>query len=66
MEGQANTDTDTDTRERTVTLRVSGMSCASCVAAVEDAACAVPGVAAAAVNLLAETATVKLAHHRKA
>ena len=40
------------------TLRVSGMSCASCVAKVEEAARSVPGVTSAAVNLLAETATV--------
>jgi len=40
------------------TLRVSGMSCASCVAKVEEAARSVPGVRSASVNLLAETATV--------
>ena len=43
------------------TLRVSGMSCASCVAKVEEAARSVPGVQSAAVNLLAETATVTFA-----
>ena len=43
------------------TLRVSGMSCASCVAKVEEAARSVPGVSEAAVNLLAETATVTFA-----
>ena len=37
------------------------MSCASCVAKVEEAAMTVPGVASATVNLLAETATVRLA-----
>ena len=46
---------------RTATLRVTGMSCASCVAAVEDAIRAVPGVASADVNLLAETATIRCA-----
>jgi Cu+-exporting ATPase len=50
--------------ERTITLRISGMSCASCVAKVEEAALTVPGVAAATVNLLAETATVRLAQGR--
>ena len=40
------------------TLHVSGMSCASCVAKVEEAARSVPGVRSASVNLLAETATV--------
>ena len=46
------------------TLRVSGMSCASCVAKVEEAARSVPGVTSAAVNLLAETATVTFAAPR--
>ena len=41
-----------------VTLRVSGMSCASCASKVEEAALLVPGVVSASVNLLAETATV--------
>mgnify|MGYP002821622589 CR=1 FL=1 len=36
-----------DRGERSVTLRVSGMSCASCVAKVEEAALTVPGVASA-------------------
>lgn len=45
----------------TVTLRVGGMSCASCVAKVEEAAASVPGVSSAAVNLLAETATIHVA-----
>lgn len=49
---------------RTITLRVSGMSCASCVAKVEEAALAVPGVASAVVNLLAETATITLVQRR--
>ena len=46
---------------RTVTLRVGGMSCASCVAKVEEAAASTPGVSSAAVNLLAETATIHVA-----
>ncbi len=41
-----------------VTLRVSGMTCASCVARVERALKRVPGVLDARVNLAAETATV--------
>ena len=44
----------------TVTLRVEGMSCASCVGRVERALKAVPGVAAASVNLAAERADVQL------
>jgi P-type Cu+ transporter len=39
-------------------LPVEGMSCASCVARVEKAALAVPGVQAASVNLASETLTV--------
>ena len=46
---------------RTVTLRVGGMSCASCVAKVEEAAASTPGASSAAVNLLAETATIHVA-----
>merc|ERR1719498_2009607 len=46
---------------RTVTLRVGGMSCASCVAKVEEAAASAPGVSSAAVNLLAKTATIHVA-----
>ncbi len=40
---------------------VEGMSCASCVARVEKAARAVPGVLSAAVNLASETLTVTVA-----
>jgi Cu+-exporting ATPase len=43
-----------------ITLRVSGMSCASCASKVEEAALSCPGVVSATVNLLAETATVTL------
>jgi len=42
-----------------LTLPVRGMSCASCVAHVEKALAAVPGVAAVAVNLATESATVQ-------
>ena len=43
----------------TVTLPISGMSCASCISSVEDALSSVDGVAAATVNLAAETAAVR-------
>ncbi|MCD7109327.1 heavy metal translocating P-type ATPase [Rhizobium sp. DKSPLA3] len=39
---------------------IEGMSCASCVARVEKALAAVPGVQEASVNLATETATVRL------
>ncbi len=42
-----------------LTLPVHGMSCASCVAHVEKALAAVPGVATVAVNLATESATVQ-------
>jgi len=42
-------------------FRVEGMHCASCSQAVESALLRVPGVATAAVNLVAETATVEVA-----
>ncbi|KAJ4460929.1 ion-transporting P-type ATPase [Paratrimastix pyriformis] len=42
-----------------VVIRVTGMSCASCVAHVEDAIRHVPGVRSVAVNLLAEKASVQ-------
>jgi len=45
--------------ERTVTLAIDGMSCASCVARVEKALAKVPGVTKAEVNLATETATVQ-------
>jgi Cu+-exporting ATPase len=40
-------------------LAIDGMTCASCVARVEKALAAVPGVLSAAVNLASETATVE-------
>jgi heavy metal translocating P-type ATPase len=45
--------------ERTVSLRISGMTCASCVGRVERALRAVPGVVDAAVNLATGRATVR-------
>ena len=41
-------------------LRVSGMGCTACTAKVQDALATVPGVAAAAVDLEAESATLRL------
>ena len=43
----------------TLSLPVTGMSCASCVRLVEKALQAVPGVQAASVNLATEKATVQ-------
>ncbi|VVP23059.1 heavy metal translocating P-type ATPase [Pseudomonas fluorescens] len=42
------------------TLGVAGMTCASCVARIEKALTRVPGVSAASVNLVSETATVEV------
>ncbi len=47
------------TEQRHVTLPINGMTCASCVARIEKALLAVPGVAAAAVNLATEKADVE-------
>ena len=44
-----------------IRLPIEGMTCASCVARVEKALKAVPGVGSAAVNLATETATVTMA-----
>ena len=44
-----------------IKLPIEGMTCASCVARVERALMAVPGVASAEVNLATETASVALA-----
>ncbi|MEK7819721.1 MAG: heavy metal translocating P-type ATPase, partial [Pseudomonadota bacterium] len=44
---------------RHVTLTINGMTCASCVARVEKALLAVPGVASATVNLATEKADVE-------
>ncbi|TCP85254.1 Cu+-exporting ATPase [Rhizobium sp. PP-CC-2G-626] len=46
------------TASKTTTLAIDGMSCASCVARVEKAIAAVPGVVGASVNLATERATV--------
>src|SRR6056297_799442 len=46
-------------REETVTLTVTGMTCASCVGRVEGALSAQSGVLDASVNLTTETATVR-------
>src|SRR6056297_2855567 len=46
-------------REATVTLTVTGMTCASCVGRVERALSAQSGVLDASVNLTTETATVR-------
>ncbi|MHA7850757.1 heavy metal translocating P-type ATPase [Roseovarius sp.] len=46
-------------REATLTLAVSGMTCASCVGRVEDALRARPGVLEASVNLATEQAQVR-------
>ena len=45
----------------TVDLQITGMHCASCVARVEQALAAVPGVRGASVNLATERASVALA-----
>jgi len=45
----------------TVDLKIDGMHCASCVARVEQALAAVPGVEEASVNLATERARVRLA-----
>ena len=48
----------TATAEATARLSISGMSCAGCVATVENALKNVPGVTEAAVNFAEHTATV--------
>ena len=47
--------------ERSVTLAIDGMTCASCVSRVEKALLRVPGVVRAEVNLATETATITAA-----
>lgn len=44
--------------ERTVELKIAGMTCASCVGRVERGLSAIPGVTRAAVNLATERATI--------
>ena len=48
-----------DEKTREVTMRILGMTCAACVAAVEKALGRVPGVESAVVNLATERAFVK-------
>ncbi len=50
-----------DERERTVILKVEGMSCEHCAGRVQKALDAAPGVAGASVDLAAGTASVRLA-----
>ncbi|MCC5989647.1 MAG: copper-translocating P-type ATPase [Pararhodobacter sp.] len=45
--------------ENEITLRVGGMNCASCIARVERAAGAVPGVEGAAANLATESVSIR-------
>jgi len=47
-------------REETIELAIEGMTCASCVARIEKALRAVPGVTEASVNLATERATVRV------
>jgi Cu+-exporting ATPase len=47
-------------QDSSLDLRISGMHCASCVATVESALSAVPGVRSASVNLATERARVEL------
>lgn len=49
---------DVDSMSSKITINVGGMSCASCVGAVEKALQGTPGVTAATVNLATEKATV--------
>jgi Cu+-exporting ATPase len=55
------TDTVTESASDDLRLPIAGMTCASCVARVEKALNAVPGVRGASVNLATETATIKVA-----
>ncbi|MEH6436013.1 heavy metal translocating P-type ATPase [Massilia sp. DD77] len=50
---------DSTHSSRETTLRIGGMTCASCVARVEKALLAVPGVERASVNLATEKASVR-------
>jgi Cu+-exporting ATPase len=49
-----------ETRADTIELAIEGMTCASCVARIEKALKAVPGVTDASVNLATERATVRI------
>jgi len=48
-----------DASEKSVTIGVTGMSCASCAASIEKALARLPGVSEASVNFAAETVTVR-------
>ena len=52
-------DTSSLNAERETTLRIDGMTCASCSGRVEKALLKVPGVESAAVNLATERATIR-------
>jgi copper chaperone CopZ len=52
-------------QQTTTEIKVAGMSCEHCVAAVENAAKGVPGVTQATVDLKAGTATVMGAFDRQ-
>ena len=56
----ATTDRPENARPETVTLRVEGMTCASCSSRVERVLSRAPGVEAASVNLATERATVRV------
>ncbi len=49
-----------ETRPDTIELALEGMTCASCVARIEKALKAVPGVTEASVNLATERATIRI------
>ena len=51
--------TESFSGRRTLTIPIEGMSCASCVARIEQGLGAMPGVARASVNLATEQATVE-------
>jgi heavy metal translocating P-type ATPase len=48
--------------DETITLRVEGMTCASCAGRVERSLSVIPGVIMASVNLITEQAQVRVAH----
>ncbi|MFN9186764.1 MAG: copper ion binding protein, partial [Betaproteobacteria bacterium] len=57
---QAVDDAGYEVPTETLRLRIDGMTCASCVARVERALAAVPGVLRASVNLASESAGVEV------
>ena len=52
--------TQINTEHRTYDIGIGGMTCASCVARVEQALKKIPGVESATVNLATETARIKV------